>query len=151
MGYYKPFRLLTSLVIFSGMLILLNACSKGKKPPVPSILSPLDSTHKLAGTWPMRGFEDTNQLRTYDSTYLLHDTAIVITVVNDSTITINNLLFNYTKPNSNDSMFYFWHVFHGSIFEEASVSYYFRRDSIVFEHLILVIPNGYQEKFYHTH
>jgi hypothetical protein len=150
----KPFYFIHGprvVVLFFSIAFLAAACTKGKDTSTPLSLSPLDSTHKLAGIWAMRGFEDTDQIDTYDKTYALPDTNMAINVVNDSTITLNNLVFNYTAANSNDSMLYFWHIFHGDIFEEASVSYYFRKDSVVYEHLILVIPDGYQEKFYHTY
>jgi len=150
MKYPPSLNLLSVAVILFSIAFLANACTKGKKMPTPSILSPLDSTHKLAGTWHMRVFEDTDQIAVFDSTYALRDTSIAIMVVNDSSITINNIVFSYTQPNSNDSMLYFWHIFHGDIYEAASVSYYFRKDSIVYEHLILVIPHGYQDRFYHT-
>lgn len=151
MKFTRLFGNVYTILIIACVVMLTNACGKGKKAVTPVSLTPLESTHKMAGTRPMKGFADTDQVDVYDKVYTLPDTAMAISVINDSSITINNILYTYTPQSSNDSMLYFWHIFHGDIFEEASVSYYFRKDSIVCEHLLLVIPHGYLETIYHTY
>jgi len=153
MKYFGCFKTGIAICFFTGGLILFSACAKGKREgTAATILSPLDSMYKLAGTWPIRGYEDSNQIDISDTIFALNDTAILLTVVNDSTLSIGNDLLHYISTSSNDTMLYYWYVAPGPVWNQLSVSYYFLKDSIFFDHLRLAGPNnGYIEDRYHSY
>ena len=138
-------------------LMSLGACGKGKSTGVsPAILSPLDSTHKLARTWVMHGYEDTAQIDVYFNAFSIPDTSMPLSVINDSTVGIGSIALSYNDSSSNDSMICFWHTYLGPTpqtpeYQTASVYYYFQKDSLVVDLLVLAVPNGYVERKYHSY
>jgi hypothetical protein len=134
------------------MCMLINSCGKGKsESAAPTVYSPLDSTRELAGTWRIRGYEDSSQIDVFNSTFTLNDTSISIAVVNDSTLSIGSCVAKYLSTSSDDSILYFWYIAPAPDWLQVSVSYYYYKDSIFFDQLRLVTPNGYVENRYHSY
>ena len=143
-------KLFPVVAVICCMALAVYSCTKGKINKNKTARTLLDTTYNIAGARLMHGFENRGEVRGYDSIVHLNDSSMVFRVINDSTINIGGVQFLYIADLSNDSLLYYWSVNRDSLFSEASVSYYFRKDRIVVDRLIFVTASGYVETVYYT-